>query len=35
MTSQTAKKTITIHILSDMSGSKDRQTIKFSQLLEI
>ena len=32
--SQTGKQIITIHILPDISRSKDNQTMKFGQLLE-
>ena len=34
MTSQTAKQTIAIHILSNISKSKGNQTMKFGQLIE-
>ena len=34
MTSQTGKQIITIHILPNISRSKDNQTIKFGQLIE-
>ena len=34
MTSHPGKKTITIQILPNISGSKGNQTLKFSQLIE-
>ena len=34
MTSQSEKQTITIHILPNISKSKDNQTMKFVQLIE-
>ena len=34
MTSQTEKQTITIHILLNISRSKQNQTIKFGQLIK-
>ena len=34
MTPQPGKKTITIHILPYISGSKDNQTVKFGQLIK-
>ena len=35
MTLQSGKKTVAIHILPNISRSKDNQTIKFGQLIEI
>ena len=34
MTSQPGKQTITIHILGNISKSKNNQTMKFGQLIE-
>ena len=34
MTSQTGQQIITIHILSNISRSKDNQAMKFDQLIE-
>ena len=34
MASQTRQQIITIHILHDISRSKDNQTMKFGQLIE-
>ena len=34
MTSQTGQKIIKIHILSNISRSKDNQAVKFDQLIE-
>ena len=34
MTSQSGKQTVAIHILSNISRSKDNQTMKFGQLIE-
>ena len=34
MTSKTGKQTIKIHILPNISTSKDNKTIKFGQLIE-
>ena len=34
MTSQTEQKTITLHLLHNISLSKDNQTIKFGKLKE-
>ena len=34
MTSQLGQQTIAIHILSNISGSKDNQAMKFGQLIE-
>ena len=34
MTSQAGKQTIAIHILSNISGSKGNQTMKFGQLIK-
>ena len=34
MTSQTGKQIIVIHILSNISRSKENQTMKFGQLIE-
>ena len=34
MTSQSGKQAIAIHILPNISRSKDNQTIKFGQLIE-
>ena len=34
MTSQTGKQTIAIHILTNISRSKENQTMKFGQLIE-
>ena len=34
MTSQPGKQTIAVHILSNISTNKDRQKIKFGQLIE-
>ena len=34
MTSQTGQQVITIHILTNISRSKDNQTIKFGQLIK-
>ena len=35
MTSQTGKQMVTIHILPNISRSKDNQIMKFDQLIEI
>ena len=34
MTSQPGEQTIAIHILTNISGSKDNQTMKFGHLIE-
>ena len=34
MTSQSGKQTIAIHMLPNISRSNDKQTVKFTQLLE-